>query len=95
MIASILNLVKLTWGGFQWSRRSTWYHFCVNFFTFVLSFDVQIILPHSRFNIDDSVSSKQLPTLILFQNGKEVKRRPVKSTGRDEKVFLFHFTKVL
>ncbi|XP_028393507.1 thioredoxin-related transmembrane protein 2-like [Dendronephthya gigantea] len=46
-----------------------------------------------KYNIDDSVASKQLPTLILFQNGKEVKRRPVKSTGRDGKVFPFHFTK--
>ena len=44
-------------------------------------------------NIDDSVTSKQLPTLILFQDGKEVKRRPVKSAGRDGKVFPFGFTK--
>ena len=47
-----------------------------------------------RYNIDDSVTSKQLPTLILFQDGKEVKRRPVKSAGRDGKVLPFGFTKV-
>ena len=40
------------------------------------------------------MTSKQLPTLILFQDGKEVKRRPVKSAGRDGKVFPFGFTKV-
>ena len=48
----------------------------------------------ARYNIDDSVTSKQLPTLILFQNGKEVKRRPVKSAGQNGKVFPFYFTKV-
>lgn len=47
-----------------------------------------------KYNIDDSVTSRQLPTLILFQMGKEVKRRPVKSTaGPAGKVVPFHFTK--
>ncbi|XP_046860429.1 thioredoxin-related transmembrane protein 2-like [Xenia sp. Carnegie-2017] len=46
-----------------------------------------------KYNIDDSVSSKQLPTLILFQDGKEIKRRPTKSVGPDGKVKLFGFTK--
>lgn len=46
-----------------------------------------------KFNIDDSVTSRQLPTLILFKNGKEVTRRPTKSSGRDGKVVPFYFTK--
>lgn len=44
-----------------------------------------------RFNIETSVTSKQLPTLILFVNGKEVLRKPFidnKST-----VWKYSFTK--
>ena len=48
----------------------------------------------SRFNIDDSVTSRQLPTLILFKNGKEEIRRPIKAAGQNGKVVPFFFTKV-
>ncbi|CAD7088640.1 unnamed protein product [Hermetia illucens] len=41
-----------------------------------------------KFHISDSSFSKQLPTVILFQNGKEVDRRPtVDSKGKLQKFF--------
>ncbi len=45
-----------------------------------------------RFNVDTSVSSKQLPTLILFVNGKEKMRKPV--IDKKGTVWKYTFTKV-
>jgi len=42
-----------------------------------------------RYNINTSPTSKQLPTIVLFQNGKEVKRRPV--IDQNKRVFPFVF----
>jgi len=42
-----------------------------------------------RYNINTNPTSKQLPTLILFQNGKEIKRRPV--IDLNKRVFPFVF----
>jgi hypothetical protein len=44
-----------------------------------------------RFGIDASTWSKQLPTIILFQEGKEKLRRPY---GTKKTVIKFTFTKV-
>jgi hypothetical protein len=45
----------------------------------------------AEFGISDSAFSKQLPTLILFKEGKSVTYRPfVDSTG---KLIKFHFNK--
>lgn len=41
------------------------------------------------FQIDDSSFSKQLPTIVLFQDGKEVMRRPVKDNKGKFVKFLF------
>lgn len=42
------------------------------------------------YKIDDSMSSKQLPTVILFKDGKEVTRRPTGDTKG--KIIKFSFT---
>lgn len=42
-----------------------------------------------KFHIDDSSFSKQLPTIILFQEGKEVMRRPIPDTKGKYVKFLF------
>lgn len=42
-----------------------------------------------KYQIDDSSFSKQLPTVILFQDGKEVMRRPVTDTKGKFIKFLF------
>lgn len=43
-------------------------------------------------NVDTSTSSKQLPTFILFENGKEITRLPM--VNSDGKVIKSNFTKV-
>ena len=51
---------------------------------------VACFFPSSRFNVSTSTWSKQLPTLILFENGKEVARRPfVDSKNRVAAKFVF------
>lgn len=42
-----------------------------------------------KYKIDDSSFSKQLPTIILFQDGKEVLRRPISDTKGKYIKFLF------
>lgn len=42
------------------------------------------------YNINDSLSSKQLPTVIMFRDGKEVVRRPTVDTKG--KIIKFGFT---
>lgn len=45
-----------------------------------------------KYNISDSSLSRQLPTVIMFQNGVEVLRRPTYDSKG--KVFKFFFTEV-
>lgn len=42
-----------------------------------------------KYHVDDSSFSKQLPTIILFQEGKEVMRRPIADTKGKFVKFLF------
>jgi len=46
-----------------------------------------------RFKIDTSSWTKQLPTLILFQNGKEIRRRPA-ITPQGKVISKFVFSEV-
>lgn len=77
-----------------WTIWNKAYGYCLEILLWVFHDIVHDYFFCFRYNIDDSVSSKQLPTLILFQDGKEIKRRPTKSVGPDGKVKLFGFTKV-
>jgi len=43
-----------------------------------------------KYKIDCSVKSKNLPTLILFENGKEKMRRPVAQTGGKITPYIFN-----
>lgn len=43
----------------------------------------------AKYQINDASTSKQLPTLILFQNGKEVERRPYGDSKGKLVKFLF------
>jgi len=42
-----------------------------------------------RYNINTNPTSKQLPTIVLFHNGKEVKRRPVIDNNKRVYPFVF------
>ncbi|KAF2077217.1 hypothetical protein CYY_001471 [Polysphondylium violaceum] len=55
------------------SDLSIKYHRAVNFGKVDISRWKSIAYDH---NIDDSVNSKQIPTIILFENGKEIMRLP-------------------
>jgi len=55
------------------SDLSIKYHRAVNFGKIDISRWKSIAYDH---NIDDSVNSKQIPTIILFENGKEIMRLP-------------------
>lgn len=46
----------------------------------------------AKYNINDSSKSQQLPTLILFQEGKELERRPY--ADRQGKLVKFLFSMV-
>lgn len=55
-------------------------------------FNLIYYLNYFRFNVDFSSWSKQLPSLVVFENGKEIMRRPYISPKGT--VVRFNFTKV-
>jgi len=49
----------------------------------------------AKYHISDASTSKQLPTLILFKEGKEVERRPYASNKGKLVKFLFSLVRII